>query len=444
MIDHGIVYQIFPDRFAIGTETPLIESGQWAWRGTPIVVSDDPIELTELKSHQYTFFGGNLAGVTQRLPHLRELGISTVYLNPIFAARSSHRYDAIDYTAIDAALGTRADFEKLADTLHESGMRLVLDGVFNHTSVDHPWHVDTGERVKRYVMQTDTDAMTWMGSGGLPKLDTQRQLVVDSLMDVLRAWPEVDGWRLDAGHLLPQALLRQIKAEVQPRTIHVEDWNNGRHYFINGLADGTTHFPFREALKTFFDEDSSPETLFERISVYFDVYPTDAAAASWTYLDNHDLPRFQTEVGRSRYFRALVLLLTMPGTPLLFQGMEMGMTGDSAEASRKPLVWDESTWDRELFAHVQRLTGLRRRFPAALGSDPRTFIPRVTDNRTRTLMFERRALDSSVRAIVAINDGYEACEIDDAAGGFRIAPGEWLIRVESPDGSVHDQYMGVM
>ncbi len=430
-----VVYQIFPDRFCNGDAKLTPKAGAWDWRGKAIAVTDDVEELTTEPNDQYTFFGGDFAGIEKSIPHLVSLGVTLVYLNPIFAARTVHRYDAVDYLRPDSALGSRADFDRLVDALHAHGIKIYLDGVLNHTSVDHLWHADLAARRLHYVMQTKSHAMSWMGGGGLPKLDTQSAVVQEKLLEVLDCWSNVDGWRLDAAHLLPQQFLGRVRDHVAPKPIIAEDWNFAEHYFDEGLADGITNFPFREALKCFFVEDCSPETLLARLGVWITGYGRERWAGCWNYLDNHDLGRFCTDVGsRERLLRALVLKFTLPGTPLLFQGIEFGLAGEGPAEARQPVPWDdEKAQDAEVLDLVRKLSALRHRHAVLVDGD---FEAVFADNRTRTFAFARRDASSGARAVIAMNDGYAPCEVATEFGIWELGAGEWRVVVRGGNGEV--------
>lgn len=416
-----LVYQVFPDRWRIGPPGPLPRPADWTWHGRPTHLSQDPRTLTTHPSAQCTFMGGNLEGLRLSIPYLQSLGVTALYTTPIFAARSTHRYDTVDYGTIDPTLGTRADFERLSGDLREAGIRLVLDGVLNHTSADHPLHADPAARRRHYLMKTPDEAMSWMDRGTLPKLDTSNPRTIRMLLDVLAAWPEADAWRLDAAHLLPAAFLRRVRRHVAPRPLIVEDWMWSRHYFANGLADGVTNFLFRETMRNYFREDCSPETLLERIRVFADLYPARGLGMSWNYLDNHDTDRFLSIVGRERLLRAFVFLFALPGTPMLYHGAEIGMSGKSEAESRAPMEWDAAKWDRDLLATVRALAAFRAAHPALQKGRYR---PLAADNRSRTVVFER--VLPRARAVVAVNDGYHAFR----GNGVSLRPGGWEIRVE--------------
>lgn len=425
-----LVYQIFPDRWRNAVPALTPKPGAWKWREHPIAVSRNVKRLTRFPTDQYTFFGGDLEGIRQSLPYLQRLGVTALYLTPIFEARSTHRYDTVNFLRIDPALGSRADFERLAADLHACGMKLVLDGVFNHTGDDHPLYRDPAKRMRYYIPRDKERTMTWMGGSTLPKLDTQRPAVEKMILRIIDAWPEVDVWRLDAAHLLPHALLAKIRDRAAPRPIIIEDWHVGRQYFEKNLAHGITNFLFLEALRTFFVEDASPETLLARLARWSELYTPETTALSWNFLDNHDTGRFISYTSRERLMRALVLLFTLPGTPLLYHGLEIGMSGKTANAARAPMIWDESQWDGELLEHVRTLVDLRRKHPVLVLGD---FRPLFADNRSRTLVFERRM--RGARAVVALNDGYHPCNLTVGGLRLRIKPGEW--RVLIPHNGLH-------
>ncbi len=417
-----VVYQIFPDRWRSGDPRLTPKSGQWVWKGRKIQASKSRKVLTSSPQSMYTFFGGDLEGIRKSLPYLEDLGVTAVYLNPIFAARSTHRYDAVDFFRIDDALGSREDFERFAADLRGRGMKLVLDGVFNHTSVDHPWYLDPAQRRRYYISHGEDKTMMWMGGKSLPKLDTQKPLVQKMILDVIDAWPEADVWRLDAAHLLPQDLLKKIIDRAAPRQIILEDWHIGTHYFEKGLATGVTNFITREALRAFFNEDSSPETLLERIGVTDRLYEHRALTDSWTFLDNHDTSRFITDTSRDRLIRALVLLFTLPGTPMIYHGIEVGMAGRDPHEAREPMQWNEKKWDTKLHGLVRELIALRKKHKSLWAG---AFKPLYSDNRSRTLVFERSVRGE--RAVVGVNDGYHSCSVDVPGARFRLKPGQWRI-----------------
>ncbi|MBI4179714.1 glycoside hydrolase family 13 protein [bacterium] len=409
-----VVYQIFPDRWLNGDPVNDVRTGDFEWHGKPARKSARVDQLTDPRLHQRLFYGGDLAGIAKSVPYLSALGVTAVYLTPIFASRSSHGYDADDYFRIAPHFGTRGEYLDLVRILHAAGIKLVLDGVFNHTSFEHPWYADVRTRGDFYCMKTSRRTMTWMNGSTLPKLNPENPRVEAELLRVISAWPEIDGWRLDAAHLLPRRFLRKFKARVEstrPNGIVVmEDWTDSSEHFRDGLCDGVTNFLFRDAVERFFVEDCSAETFLKRLVTWIHRYPWPNVVQSWNLLDNHDTPRFLNRVGldRRRLMLAQVLQFTLPGTPMLYQGDEIGMTGTHDGEARAPMVWDRKKWDRKILRHVRKLIQLRKRHPVlSLGS----WRPLLAANASRAVAFERR-LRSGARAVIALNDGYRPYRFD--------------------------------
>jgi len=174
----------------------------------------------------------------------------------------------------------------------------------------------------------------------------------------------------------------------------------------------------------YFREDMSPETLLDRLDAWIHAYPAKFLAASWNFLDNHDTPRFRSIVGRERLLRALVLLFTLPGTPLLYHGMEIGLEGKDAGESRAPMIWQPHKWDHGVLEHIMLLAQLRREYPVLAHG---RFVPLAADNRSRSLAFERR--DGRSRALVALNDGFHPWRSRLPGMPIHLNPGGWCIHV---------------
>lgn len=393
---NDVVYQIFPDRWL--NADPSNDPPK----------PPNPDALTDPRLHQNQFYGGDLAGISRSVPYLADLGVTAVYLTPIFKARSSHKYDTDDYLTVDPHFGTRAEFEEMVRILHAAGIKLVLDGVFNHTSFHHAWYRNLALRRKFYCMKNMRDTLTWMNGRSLPKLNPENPQAEKALLGVIDAWPEIDGWRLDAAHLLPVAFMKKLKRRVEqirPANIVImEDWTDSLGHFKDGICDGVTNFLFRDAVERFLVEDCSPETLLKRLAGWILRYPWPNVVQSWNLLDNHDTFRLRSRVGRNsdRMKIAFALQFTLPGTPMLYQGDEIGMTGKNDAEARAPMIWDRERWDHDLLSHVRMLIRLRRLHPVLAHGK---WKPLGAANSARALAFERRSA-SGETAVVAINDGY--------------------------------------
>lgn len=408
-----VVYQIFPDRFYCHDPAARPAGGKFAWNGKPIRVSDRGHEVTNRQHHQYTFFGGTLEGVRQKLDYLADLGVTALYFTPIFRSRSTHRYDTDDYTSIDPMLGDRPAFDDLLADLHGRGMKLMLDGVFNHTSYHHRWY---GANPEYYLRAAGGGIETWMGTGFLPKLDVEHPGLQDALLDVIAHWSGVDGWRLDASHLIARQFLRRLKAAVGPdRPVIGEDWDDARFDLHEGIYDGVTNFSFQRNITALMGGDCSPETLARRLTVIYEGYPWPGVVQSWNLLDNHDTDRFFSKIGEREplYRLAQVLQFTLPGTPLIYYGDEYGMTGFGDWAARAPMIWTPDAAQRRRREHLKGLIALRRAHPV-LATGGIRFVH--ANNRARTLAFER--WDEHEKALVSLNLGPEEAVIE--ADGYRV------------------------
>ncbi|MDB5101491.1 MAG: hypothetical protein JWM80_5912 [Cyanobacteria bacterium RYN_339] len=404
---NDVVYQIFPDRFHCHDPAARPKSGSFEWNGIPIRVSARKDEVTNREHHQYTFFGGTLEGVRQKLDHIQDLGATAVYFTPIFKAKSTHRYDTDDYMQVDPMLGTRADFDRLVADLHARGLKIMLDGVFNHTSFDHAWF---REHPEYYMRGPGGKPETWMGSGRLPKLDPQNPELARELLAIIDHWSNVDGWRLDASHLLARVFLRELKAHVGPsRPVIGEDWDDARFDLHEGIYDGVTNFAFQRNVLAMMIGDCSPETLARRLRVVYEGYPWSGVVQSWNLLDNHDTDRFFDRIGRreSHYRLSQAFQFLLPGTPLLYQGDEWGMTGRGDWGARAPMIWKPDAEQRARYDYLRGLASLRREHPV-LATGGIRFVH--ADNRDRTLGFVRE--DAEERALVLFNLGPEPKAID--------------------------------
>jgi len=417
-----IIYQILPDRFCNGDPSNDVQAGAFTWMGKPVRRSTDPRRLTSDSGHQQTFYGGDLAGIRQKIPYLVDLGVTAVYLNPIFASRSSHKYDTDDHFRIDPHLGTREDYDALVRDLKAAGLKLILDGVFNHTSFEHAWYRERLET--HYCLKRNGKAETWMDWGVMPKLDLDRPEVVEGLSDVVAYWPGVDAWRLDASHLLPERFLRRLRERFDGLIIG-EEWEHSGAAIASGLYDGVTNFLFRKPLEAFFAKDLAAESLARRLSIVPETYPWHGALQSWNFLDNHDTSRFYSQIGhrKDRMEMAVALMFTLPGTPMIYYGDEIGMRGQNAHQSRAPMIWEPERWESRLHATFKHYIKLRREHPVLSTGSLRWV---HAHNGARTLGFVRE--DADARVLVLLNAGEFDQRIDALGRSWEVKAGK--VRVE--------------
>ncbi|GAB3143921.1 maltodextrin glucosidase [Micromonospora sonneratiae] len=401
----AVIYQIFPDRFARSAAAVDRQPPDWAipcdWERTPVIGRGPETP--------YQFYGGDLDGITERLDHLDRLGVNTVYLTPVFPARSNHRYDAASFDRIDPLLGGDAAFARLADAVHDRGWRLLGDITSNHTGDGHEWFaaassdVDAIERELYYFDPVTGDYESWNGIKSLPKLNwgsaELRRRFLDGPDSVLARWllPPygLDGWRVDVANMTGRrgvdaythevaALLRAAVAGTRADGLIVAE--HGHDYTRDLDADGwhgTMNYPgFTDPVWSWLVGDGVELPNF--LGVPGGVRRRDGAAVlaairgfsslvswrsythSWQLLGSHDSARVRSVVGDAdRQEVAAGLLCTMPGTPMIFAGDELGLTGTNGEGSRTPMPWHApESWDTDTFARYQRLIALRRAEPA--------------------------------------------------------------------------------
>ncbi len=368
----GVVYEVFPERFANGENDP---AGVRPW-------SDD-------RPTYRSFYGGDLEGIIERLPHLEELGVTVLYLTPVFASPSNHKYDTTDYYRIDPHFGDEDTLKELVRRCHARGIRVMLDGVFNHCGYDFFAFRDVRERGREspyagwfhvdefpVKAQPESNYETFAtGIASMPKLRTGNPAVRDYLLGVARYWIEacdIDGWRLDVAnevdHVFWREFRRVVRAAKPSAAIVGEVWHDALPWLLGDQFDGVTNYPVREACLEFFARGRLDARGFSQaLTRNLFAYPRQALQASWNLLGSHDTERFLTACGGDVRKTALaaVFLMTWVGVPLIYYGDEVGMEGGGDPDCRRPMNWDWRGGRGEaLCALYKRLIRLRRETPA--------------------------------------------------------------------------------
>ena len=416
----GTMYHVFLDRFCRGQgEYPLRKGASldadWE-HGTPQFAAKkgDPLANN-------VYFGGNLRGVEEKLDRLQELGVTVIYLSPIFEAATNHRYDTADYKRIDPLLGTDEDFAHLAKEAHARGMRIVLDGVFNHTGDDSKYfnRRQSYSTVGAYQSQNSPYAdwytfrsfpdeyESWWGIEILPRLNQANpncRRYFTGADGIAQRWLRAgaDGWRLDVADELPDAFLDELRQTVKSTTggeglIIGEVWENAattiaygkrRRYFGGKQLDSVMNYPFRSAVLAFLLERDA-EIFCNTLTELYSSYPKEVSDSLMNLLGSHDTERILTLLGagmhagegrtnaelstarltKAQRARAVALLklastlqYTVFGVPSLYYGDEAGLEGYHDPFCRMPYPWGRE--DRELLAHYRALGRLRREHPA--------------------------------------------------------------------------------
>ena len=331
--------------------------------------------------------GGTVRGVTENLDYIASLGFNCIYLNPIFTARSYHRYDTLDYYRIDPHMGAEDDLRDLVRRAHALGIRVILDGVFNHVSSDHPFFRDVLEkgRASRYYScfyaLPETPRLPAAGElpgytcfsyvADMPKTNTADPFLRQYFCDVGAYWVrkfDVDGWRLDVANELDDGFLRAFRASVKAAKsdalIVGEVWENAAHYLGGDMLDSAMNYDFRRYCRRFFAEQTvDAETFDTNVSTLLLRYNENALFAQLNLLDSHDVSRFLSLCGgkTERMELAVLLQMTFPGMPCVFYGDEKGLCGESEPEYRRPMAWDASSPLEEVY---RRMIALRKTHPA--------------------------------------------------------------------------------
>lgn len=384
----GTGYQIFPDRFNNGNPGNTINSPKL---DTFIYGrhSDDPMYLKDDAGDiiRWDFYGGNLAGIRQKIPYLKELGVTFLYLNPIFEAQSNHRYDTANYLAIDGMLGTQDDFESLVEELHANNMELILDGVFSHVGQNSLYfnrNGQYGENVGAYRNPQSPytewftfntypdDYKSWWGIKDLPEVKKEQtsfqEYIYGDLDSVLAKWNRlgVDGWRLDVADELPDSFIAGIRhnldsypekvliGEVWEDASNKISYNTRRQYILGDGLQGVMNYPFRHYIIELLTHQKKPEKVATDFLVIKENYPPDVLLGNLNNLGTHDTERIFTmlneNVGLTQI--AVGLMYMLPGVPCAYYGDEKGLTGGKDPENRKFFPWERP--NAELFTTYQK------------------------------------------------------------------------------------------
>lgn len=408
-----VVYNIFPDSFA---------SGKRRVRGTPAELFwGDGLTL---KSR----LGGTIRGITENLDYIAELGFNCIYLNPIFTAGEYHKYDLLDYLHVSPDFGTDEEFRNLVERAHGLGLRVILDGVFNHCSWDFFAFDDVvrnGEASRyRDWFYGLTFPVVRPGAGEhpgyacfayeprMPKLNTSNPEVRDYFMRVCAHWLReyrVDGWRLDVANEVDREFWRAFKRTaraIHPDSVMIgEIWEDAGSWLRGDMFDSAMNYDFRKHSRDFFALGSIDATQFSaRVAQMLRRYPTGIVQGQLNLLDSHDVSRFLSLCGGDvrRLRLAEVFLFTAPGVPCVFYGDELGVAGTSEFEYRRAMPWDSPPNDQRAF--FRALCALRRENDVLALGDYRTLLVRGG------LYVYQRTLDGRV-VTVALNAGEEAAAL---------------------------------
>lgn len=371
-------YQIFPERFANGNPN---RNNKYVkpWKSEKVKFDD--------------WYGGDIEGIIERLPYLKDLGINGIYLNPIFLAGSNHKYDTTDYEIVDPAFGDDAVLRKLVDDAHNMGIKIMLDGVFNHCGYKNPIWLDVvnkGPESEYYdwffVNKWPFDTKDWFTRdgrfysfaffAGMPKLNTNNPKVVDYLTKVCKNWVrkyDIDGIRFDVGNEISHKFLKHLNRElksVNPEFYLMgEIWHDSELWLKGDEYDAVMNYPFVNSVSAFWTNDKFTNRDFEyALNRCYNLYTRQQMEVAFNLLDSHDTDRILNRVNGNidALYQQLILLFTMAGSPCIYYGTEVGLEGSHDPDCRRCMPWDEIDAGKfkDRIEFTKKLISLRKEIPA--------------------------------------------------------------------------------
>ena len=494
--ERGMVYQIFPDRYrrdAAWRERceRVIEQPKAGIPRRIVEDWDEPpcYERAEDGSiASWDFYGGSLKGITADLDRLAEMGITAIYLNPIFEAASNHRYDTADYLKIDPMLGTEEDFRELCEEAGTRGISIILDGVFNHTGDDsvyfnrygnYPepgaWQGEGSRWKDAYHLNEDGTYASWWGIGNMPALN-QDSLAVRNLLlgenGVIRRWTRAGarGWRLDVADELQESLIsdiRRVLLEEKPDGVLIgEVWEDAsnkisygypRHYLLGNELDSAMNYPFRDMVLNFLLGHAGVADAVEAIESLRENYPREALACCLNLLGSHDRPRIASLLGggpdesklpeeergrwrlspesmglaKSRFWLATLMQMTFPGVPSIYYGDEFCLEGLSDPGNRRTMPLEKDIHDRDMFDIIRNASAVRRALPFMVDGSIESFVPEGADD--DVLAYTRRGAQGEAATVLINRSSCESHTVrvpslgpcaTDIISGGELAPAE--------------------
>ncbi len=357
----AVCYQIFPERFAVGRsdkDTSYVNT-KWGDKPTP-----------------KSYYGGDLIGIRERLDYLADLGVNVLYLTPVFCSPTNHKYEITDYETVDPAFGGNEALRALIGDAHKRGIRVMLDGVFNHCSCKHPFFLDArknGEKSPYYdwfLWRKDGSYLTFGSVKTMPKLNTGNPDVIKYFSDVALMWMRsygVDGWRLDVSDEISHKFLRHFRdavlAQNSEAVIIGEDWHRAVRYLNGDEYDGIMNYGLTKALLDLLAFETIGAAAFrDRLVRLYHTYSIAACEKMLNLLGSHDTDRFLTRVrgDRQKLRTALAVMFFYPGIPCVYYGDEIGTEGGYDPDCRRCFDWSQEHWDMEIRDLVRQLTRLKQ------------------------------------------------------------------------------------
>ncbi len=418
---NAIVYQIFPDRFFASKDT-VCHGIKREW-------GDEPYYTAEQFGGEYLsndFFGGNFYGIKEKIPYLKELGINTIYFNPVFKSSSNHRYDTSDYENIDDNLGGNKAFDEFIEEAKKEGISVILDGVFSHTGADSKYFNKYGNFDEKGAYQSKDSKYfgwynfenfpdkydCWWGFDTLPNVNEVNPDYLDYILrnkdSIVKRWIKkgVMGWRLDVADELPDEFIKElrkaVKEENKDTMIIGEVWEDAsnkvsygvqRAFLWGGELDSVMNYVFRDAVMDYLTNKTNAEVFLKKLLSMKENYPKEAFYSALNLISGHDIARALTvlsgapdfrllsreeqakysisesdkELAKKRLELAVLLQMTFPGTPSVYYGDEAGLFGYADPFNRRCFPWGNE--DKNLTEIHKKFIALRKKYKSLMTGD---------------------------------------------------------------------------
>jgi alpha-glucosidase len=394
----AVMYQIFPDRFARSKHADKHKTPEWA---NAAKWGDKVIGSGPGTSEQ--FFGGDIYGITEHLDHLKDLGVTLVYLTPVFPARSNHRYDASSFDEVDPLLGGDKALVELVKAAHKKGLKVIGDLTSNHSGAAHEWfkasYKKPGAKESEYYYFSNKNKNydSWFGVPSLPKFNwnskSLRKKFITGEKSIVARWLKqpfgMDGWRIDVSNMTGrirdedmymelQILIRESMHKINKDTILLGEFTGDAGYQIQGEGwhGAMTYYNFTKPVwRCFYNTENKAEAGFlglgrtkisgeELVQQHLDfaaAFPWHVRLHNMNPLDTHDIPRFKTFAISGAQKVAAGMQFTFPGMPVIWAGDEFGLDGGNGEESRTPIPWnDERPNDKSMLEVYKALAKIRK------------------------------------------------------------------------------------
>ena len=392
----GIMYNIFVDRFNNGNRNkkpsnPKENSFIYAnWSDTPMYIKDKNDEII-----RWDFHGGNLKGIIDKLPYLSKIGVSIIYLSPIFESSSNHKYNTGDYKKIDPMFGDEEILKELIEKANTKGINIILDGVFSHTGADSKYFNKFGnyDEVGAYQSKDSkysswytfnefpNDYKCWWGVKDLPNVNELDKSYMDYIIydeeSVINKWTDmgIKGWRLDVADELPTEFIKELRKELKKNDTESvligEVWedasnkisyNERRNYLVGNQLDSVMGYPFRDNIVSFLKGNITSKELNNKFMTIKENYPKESFKANLNLISSHDVARIKTELN---YDEAMVKLavatqMTFEGVPYIYYGDEAGLCGGTDPDNRKTYPWKNE--DEDMIEFYKESINTRKKY----------------------------------------------------------------------------------